>query len=140
MDTNAYQTPSAELEEKDSFGEVTLWNPDVAGGWSIIFTPIFGSILVRKNWLTLGETKKANAGSIWIVVSCLMAFLSVLIPFVGLIYIIVWYYAYQRPQTKFVKSKVGSYLKKNWFKPLGIAIGCLVTFYLAVAIAITAIS
>jgi hypothetical protein len=27
-----------------------LWNPMVAVGWSILFTPVFGAWILSKNW------------------------------------------------------------------------------------------
>ena len=36
-----------------------LWNPDAAACWSMLFTPLFGTILVIRNWEALGEPKRA---------------------------------------------------------------------------------
>ena len=41
-----------------------LWNPEAAGGWSLIFNPVFGSILVLMNWQALGEREKIRSAQI----------------------------------------------------------------------------
>ena len=134
MEDTIYKTPESELEVKGSHDGVELWNPDAAGAWSILFTPVFGSILVRKNWQALGDSKKAKTGSIWLLVSVFILIASIFIPISGFVFLIIWYFAYQKPQTSFVKSQVGTYTKKGWLKPLGIAVACVVVFYILVVL------
>jgi hypothetical protein len=100
-----------------------LWKTDAAGAWSLLLSPIFGSVLVRKNWETLGEKQKVRTGTIWIVVSVLMFlvgfFFGFPIAMISLPYIIVWYFAFQRPQSVYVKERWGSeYPRRGWSLPL----------------------
>jgi hypothetical protein len=94
MDNNIYQTPKSELEKIDELPNIQLWNPHVAGAWSLIFTPIFGTVLIKKNWVTLEETGKAKTASIWLYVSILFTVISNWLPIVALIYIVIWYFAF----------------------------------------------
>lgn len=127
MTENIYNAPEASLtEESNETCNVALWNPDAAGAWSLLFSPLFGSILVYKNWKALGEEEQAKKSKKWIYISAPMALLSALLGVFGLIYIAVWYFTSQKKQTQYLKSKFsGNYPKKGWLKPLGIAFGCL---------------
>lgn len=42
-----------------------LWNPNATTLWSLLFTPIFGSLLQNKNWEALGEQEKADNSKNW---------------------------------------------------------------------------
>lgn len=137
MENNVYQTPNADLEIKTKYSDVQLWNPDAAGAWSLLFTPVFGTILVRKNWIALGETDKAKTASNWLFVSILFAILSMLVGLLGFIYIIVWYFAFQKRQTQFIKTNFISYKKKPWLVPIGIAFGVYFGIFTLIALIIT---
>jgi hypothetical protein len=123
---NPFEPPKAPLEV--AAGDAPpLWNPDAAGAWSIFFTPIFGSILVRKNWLAIGDEAKARQGTIWLVVSVLMLVVSVFFGIAAFAYLITWYFMWQRPQTRYVKERWGGgYPRKGWGVPLLIAFGVYV--------------
>ena len=133
MESTVYNPPEADLQLESRHQNVSLWNPDAAGAWSILFSPIFGSILVRSNWRELGDEGKARSGTIWIWSSVFMLVLSAVIPFVSLPFLIVWYFTYQRKQTNYVKQNLGAYSKKSWLKPLAIAtVAYIVAFVIAV--------
>lgn len=125
---NPFEPPKASLDRSQAAEDApALWNPDVAGAWSLLLTPIFGSVLVRKNWKALGEETKVRTGTIWIVVSVLMLFAAVLFGLAGFLYIIVWYFAWQRPQTQYIRERWGKdYPHKGWLLP--ILVGILVYF------------
>lgn len=114
--------------------QIELWNPNAAANWSLLFTPIFGSYLQMKNWNELGITKEAEKAKYWLLATVFFIFL---INFgatwsdadpeqfanrfrgLGLLYIIVWYFAYARKQPKYVKEKLNDqYQKKSWLIPL----------------------
>lgn len=123
MHENVYSAPQSDLNTS-KVTDAEVWNPDVAGAWSLLFTPLFGSILVYKNWQSLGELERAQQSKKWIYISVLMALLSAVLGLVGLIYIITWYFASQKPQSVFLKTEHGGvYRKKSWGKPLLIALG-----------------
>lgn len=123
MNINPYAAPTAALSKENADVAPPLWNPDAAGAWSLLFTPIFGSILLLKNWQAIGDQKWVKAAKIWLAVSIFMLFPSVFFPLVGLIYIIVWYFAWQRNQTRYVKERWGTdYPRKNWGLPIALGL------------------
>ena len=117
---NPFEPPKAPLDVPVDRDAPPLWNPDAAGAWSLLFSPIFGSVLVRKNWQALGEQDKTRTATIWLVVSVLAFLFGMLVfPLTGFLYIIVWYFAFQRPQAAYVKERWGkTYPRKGWFIPL----------------------
>jgi hypothetical protein len=121
---NPFEPPKASLDVPVDREAPALWNPDVAGAWSLLFSPIFGSALVRRNWQVLGEKEKARAGTIWLMTSVAVFLFSMLLfPLAGFFYIIVWYFAFQRQQTLYVKERWGkAYPHKGWLIPLGVAL------------------
>jgi len=139
LENNIYRAPESSLEsENEDICNNELWNPDVAGAWSLLFTPIFGSILVYKNWMAMGEEERAKKLKIWIYISVPMALLSVVFGLFGFVYICVWYFSSQKKQTKYLKEKYsGIYPKKGWLKPICIALlswlGVVVTGVLAIS-------
>jgi hypothetical protein len=122
METNPYESPKSDLRQ-DSGAAPALWNPDVAGVWSLFLTPVFGSAPLLQNWKSLGDGARAKTGRTWLILSIVMIIPTLLIPLVGLIYIIIWYFAWQRFQTRYVKQRWGKeYPRKSWAKPLLIGI------------------
>jgi hypothetical protein len=58
---------------------------------------------------------------------------------VGFIYLIVWYFAWQKPQARFVTERWGSgYPRKSWGKPLLIGFGCWLGFLFLVFLVVGA--
>ncbi|WP_335956452.1 zinc ribbon domain-containing protein [Acinetobacter bereziniae] len=121
--------------------QIELWNPNAAANWSLLFTPVFGSYLQMKNWQALGNIKEAEKAKYWILITVFMVFF---INFGaswmdaepakfsndsknwGLLYIIIWYFAYARKQPKYVKENLNDqYSKKSWLLPLISAI-CII--------------
>jgi hypothetical protein len=122
---NPYATPHSDIAPSLVSPAPRLWNPDAAGAWSLIFTPVFGSILLLKNWQAIGRDDKVKAARIWLIASIVMFVLTILEGGISLIYIIIWYFAWQKPQTKYVKEQWGKdYPRKSWKKPLLIGFGC----------------
>jgi hypothetical protein len=57
---NPYAPPKAAVEDVVTFEpSPALWNPNAAASWSLLFTPIFGSLLHMKNWQAMGNREKA---------------------------------------------------------------------------------
>jgi hypothetical protein len=101
----------------------------------LLLSPIFGSILVRKNWQALEEPDKVRSGSLWIGLSVLMALASMAVGFVGFVYIVIWYFAFQRPQATYIRERWGkSYARRGWLVPVlagfGAWIGVVVVVFL----------
>ena len=142
MVENVYKAPDSNIIIPNEYGDPPeLWNPDAAGGWSLLFTPIFGSILVRKNWLALGEEKLANKSKIWTIFGVVLLIPSAFIPLIGFIFIVTWYFASQKPQTKFIKSRWGKeYPKRKWSKPLLIALPVWVLYVILLLLLMASIA
>lgn len=135
-DANPFAPPKAVLEGVAVVAEDApmLWNPDAAGAWSLLFTPVFGSILVRKNWKAIGDEDKVRQGAIWLGASIVMLLATIFIGILGFFYIIVWYFAWQRPQAQFIRERWGKdYPRKGWIVPLLAALG----IYIAVVVVLT---
>jgi len=135
-DANPFAPPKAVLDGVAVVAEDApmLWNPDAAGAWSLLFTPVFGSILVRKNWKAIGDEDKVRQGAIWLGASIVMLLATIFIGILGFFYIIVWYFAWQRPQAQFIRERWGKdYPRKGWIVPLLAALG----IYIAVVVVLT---
>jgi hypothetical protein len=136
MDANPYAPPGAALDLPSVPVESAppLWNPDAAGAWSLLLTPIFGSTLVWRNWVSLGERSMARLALFWLAMSVLaLAFAILATSRISLPYILLWYFACQRPQTLHLKRQWGTtYPRKPWLVPILSTLGGIVLFSLAV--------
>lgn len=137
---NPFEPPKASLDHPAAVAEApALWNPDAAGAWSLLLTPVFGSVLVRKNWRALGDESKVRTGTVWIVVSVLMLFVAVVFGLGGFLYIIVWYFAWQRQQTQYIKERWGKdYPRRGWGIPL--LVGVLVYLGIVAAFVVVGVA
>ncbi len=55
-----------EFVTQNSVAALALWNPDAIASWSLLFTPVFGSYFVMKNWQSIGDTEKARTAQNWL--------------------------------------------------------------------------
>jgi uncharacterized membrane protein len=134
MTSNPYAPPGAEPSARVSPAAAPpLWNPEAAAGWSLVFTPIFGAILHRRNWLALGEPEKAAQQRAWIFATAMLLLLtialSVLLPeapgvdigtrVAGLAILLGWYFSVAKAQRLYVEARYGkTYPRKSWLQPL----------------------
>lgn len=122
MSSNPYAPPLAPLDRQPMLGLAApaLWNPDAAGAWSLLLTPIFGSALVWMNWNAIGERSRARTALLWLAASVLVVLTAVVLQRgFALLYIILWYFACQRPQTQYVHARWDdSYPRKPWLVPI----------------------
>src|ERR1700704_4744453 len=61
----------------------TLWNPNAAACWSLLFSPAFGALLHARNADVLGRTDEAKANRVWFWISIgyfAAAFVTTFIP------------------------------------------------------------
>ncbi|HYC53774.1 MAG TPA: hypothetical protein VEL28_02435 [Candidatus Binatia bacterium] len=138
---NPYAPPTANVEPRASEAAPALWNPNAAGLWSLLFTPIFGSVLLLKNWRAIGADDKVRRARIWLVVSVVMLVPAMIVGLAGFIYIIVWYFAWQKPQATFVKQRWGDgYPRKSWGWPLLIALGCWLALMAVVVLGVSGLA
>ncbi|PTT90302.1 hypothetical protein DBR42_06195 [Pelomonas sp. HMWF004] len=144
-----YAPPKAAVQDVTSHHDAApppLWNPGAAASWSLLFSPIFGALLHRKNWLALGDEQKAAQSKAWAIGSgafyAVLLLVNVLLPdskvqdafgrSAGLALLVAWYYAIGKSQSGLVLARYGkNYPRKGWLKPLGIAVGVYVAFLLA---------
>ena len=140
---NPFEPPKAALDGTAVVAEdaPALWNPDAAGAWSLLFTPVFGSILVRKNWKAIGDDDKARQATIWLGASIVMLLATLFTGILGFLYIIVWYFAWQRPQAQYVRERWGKdYPRKGWGVPLLVALGVYIAMVVVLTMVIMALA
>ncbi len=130
--------PAATPSNSPALGEApALWNPKWLGAWSLFLSWGFGAFLLAKNWKALGEPGKAKRAMVWFYALfpwMLLCLLTANIPLVqkgfefGAIAILVAFMSLEvRPQLKFVKERFNDqFIRKSWWKPAGITIGCFV--------------
>lgn len=114
-----------------------LWNPNAAASWSLIFSPVFGALLQRSNWLAMGHPDKAARSLQWVwaylVFLVVTVGVSAVLPnekaadlltrVAGLVFLVVWYYANGKEQVGLVLARYGrDYPRRSWWKPIGIAL------------------
>jgi heme/copper-type cytochrome/quinol oxidase subunit 2 len=135
MPNNPFTPPKADLTPPTEVAEAPpMWNPDAAGLWSLLFTPVFGSTLVMKNWRALGEDGRARSALYWLIASVFMLVVS-FAGGIGLLWIIIWYFAAQRPQAQYIKERWGKdYPKRGWGIPLLIAVGAVIGVWLLLTV------
>jgi hypothetical protein len=103
-----------------------LWNPNAAGLWSILFTPIFGAWLHAKNWLELKKPEKHKKSMYWVWGSLATVILCLFLPraatqSISLILLISWWLVAGQEQKKYVQRRFADYRKRSWGTPLSIA-------------------
>ena len=110
-----------------------LWNPQVAGLWSVLLSWAFGSFLLARNWEALGNPARAKRCMLWFYAvfpwAAVFALLLYLTPIdlndlsmdndgvvflrclvhylVPLIPMFVWAFVEVKPQAKFIKDNFG---------------------------------
>jgi hypothetical protein len=149
VSNNPYAAPAARVADAGAETAPALWNPNAAASWSLLFSPAFGALLHMLNWRELEEDGKAAAQKGWFIASLVMLvaylILAVAFPkldarFIGIAYLLTWYFGSARAQAKYVKEKYGSeYPRKGWGKALLLALAATVG-YIFVAVIIGAVA
>lgn len=128
--TEVSTVPKTTEEENGTDDNVSsvpeLWNPNAAGFWSLLLTPVFGAWLHAKNWSSLNETEKSTKSFYWVYGSMVVMALCIILPDVisNLVYgvlLVAWWMNAGNEQYKFVKENHPDYHKKKWRTPLSIA-------------------
>jgi hypothetical protein len=116
MAVDPYAPPKARVT--DAAAPAALWTPIAAGLWCLLLSPMVGSYVTMRNWESLGEAARAGKTRIWLYVSVAMFVAMVLLPIGGLfgvVYLITWYFAVNRPQIQFVKEAYANgYERRPW--------------------------
>ena len=132
MNENPVQVSTAQpLNDQVQGATPAIWNPEAAGGWSLFFTPIFGSILVLRNWQALGVKEKIRSAQLWLIASIIMVVVQFLVSAPLLfVYLVIWYFASAKSQAKYVREKWGKeYPRKSWLWPLLIGFGTVLAIF-----------
>ena len=138
MDTTPSNDPvSSQVNPSNLESSPPLWNPSTAGAWSLIFNPVFGSILILMNWQALDNKEKIRGSQIWLALSVIVLlavlFLPLPSPFgsvISLTYLLIWYFSSAKQQANYIQEKWGkNYAKRSWLWPLVIAIVVMVILY-----------
>ena len=99
-------------------GHPFVWNPSAAVNWAFLFTPVFGSYLQYRNWVSLSEPQHAQRTLKWFFFSWLIlavqtaGLLSVISTTISLPVALSYY---------LIEKHSGFYHKRSWFYPLLIA-------------------
>jgi hypothetical protein len=126
----------------------SIWNPNAAANWSLIFTPAFGAYIQMLNWRHLGDEDQAAKSRQWFWASLVMLAVFVLAPSLmpeksadgavrglGLVFLLSWYFSNAKVQAKHVKSIYGNaYPRRGWGKPLGFAVLAVFAYFVVVVL------
>lgn len=138
MATNPYAPPKARLTDAVA-AAVPLWTPSAAGLWCLLLSPMFGSYVTLKNWEALGEDERARTTRVWLWVSVAIFLATVLLPIgglLGLVYLITWYFAVNKPQISYVKEHFGNdYERRPWTRIVLVWLGGVVAVGLVLGFA-----
>lgn len=133
-DGNSHSADTADTADTADFTDVTraplalpgmtVWSPDNAAFWSLLFTPIFGSVLHVFNATRLGQTRLLYNALFWLAINTyctnyivwhtakgdnlletLLNQVSTLLPLM-----IVWYLLGVRPQSRYVIRHVNAHI------------------------------
>jgi succinate dehydrogenase/fumarate reductase cytochrome b subunit len=134
---NPYAAPTARVDESRAADAApALWNPAAGGAWSLLLSVAFGAWINLQNWKALEEEERVSTSRIWFIVSVIVVVLVILLPMgrlLGLPYLIVWYFAQNKPQIKYVKERFGEdYPHRPWLKVLLLAFLVIVICSMAV--------
>ena len=137
---SSIDTQSTDLNSR----QPQLWNPNAAGFWSLLLSPIFGAWLHAKNWSQLGQPDKAKQSMLWVYASVAVVVMAALFGDVnpslfqvacgGLL--VVWWIKSGNEQYKYVSEHCPDYDKKSWSTPLSLA-GFVAFGLVAVSLAFT---
>ena len=122
---------------------ISIWNPNAAANWSLLFSPVFGAWLHAKNWSVLGYEEKAKQSMYWVYGGIAVLILAILMPekigrAMGIGYLFGWYFSSAKHQVKHVKEKLNNtYQKKGWTMPICIAIAVLAAFVIVAGVLAT---
>ena len=126
-----------ESESPPESGVIKLWNPNVAANLAILFSPIFSAWLMAKNWQELGKPDEAKKSMTWVKIwiGFLPIYLLLVVlapgipmPLVYLALLVASYYKLGKKQITYVEETVIQYEKKEWGKPVVIALAASVAW------------
>ncbi|MET0983443.1 MAG: hypothetical protein ABWY02_15165 [Telluria sp.] len=117
--------------------DAALWRPSAVAAWSLVFTPVFGSYLLMRNWQALGQPQAAVAARRWLRASLGVLALELIagainrrlnggFPFMqwlALAWLGLWLLAAALPQWQLVRRRFGrAYARQEWNGALATAV------------------
>jgi hypothetical protein len=115
--------PAGVAQAAGAYPNPALWNPAAVGAWSALFTPVFGSVLLGKNWAAIGDRRRVRSARRWLAASVAVYLTGPLFPFLGL-FSLAWYMLCMVDQVSYVRARWGSeYSRRDWLVPL--VLGCV---------------
>ena len=132
--------PQAAYPGSESGQLPELYNPNSAGWWSLLLTPVFGSWCIWQNYKTLGDAARAQRSLIWIIILPIILIATSAYGG-GLILLIVWCLAEQQPQVKMLEKRAASlgvdkaYSPRSLLNPVLIGIAAEIVLILLIAVA-----
>jgi hypothetical protein len=123
-----------------------LWRPSAVAAWSLLFTPVFGSLLLMHNWHVLGQASAVRTARRWLHASVAVLVLELfagainqrvngstpLAQLIGLGWLGLWLLAAAAPQWHLVRRRFGRrYARRRWNGALCMAVACGVACWAA---------
>ncbi|MDA1165700.1 MAG: hypothetical protein O3B13_21595 [Planctomycetota bacterium] len=137
---------TAKVEDAETLDDVAsepaLWNPNAAGFWSLLLSPVFGAWLHAKNWKSLNEPEKSKRSLYWVYGSVAVFVVSFLLPsglsnLIWTALVVSWWLGSGNEQHRYVNEHYPDYRKKRWGTPLsigGLCVFCLALISYAVGV------
>ncbi len=90
------------------------------------------TVVILKNWQSIGEQPRVKTGWAWLAVSVAMVIVFGATYWVHLIYLLTWSLAWPMKQARYVNERWGAnYPKKRWVAPLLVGLGVVVALAVA---------
>jgi hypothetical protein len=120
MEINPYTSPQAPLATGDDApARPALWNPMIVGLCSLLLTPVFGSVLLLKNWEAIGNEQQVRIARGWLVLSLASLVAQLFFWWWFIPFLIVWGLGFQAKQMTYVMEHWGDeYPRRGWGVPL----------------------
>lgn len=141
-----YPEAGAAAAEVPAAGAPALWNPNAAANWSLLLSPVFGSLLHFLNWGALGRADEQLKSMLWMLVSLAVLVASVLVPaehsmtmrYVMLGVLLGWYFAHAKKQAAVVQELYGKdYPRRSML--MAVLLGFVVLFGLGMVLGLLVI-
>ncbi len=119
--------------------KIQLWSPYLSFLFSYLCTCIFSTIIIQKNWETLGNEKMIKQNKKWMIFGIITLVFTLICPFIGILpYIVYWnvYFGSVYKQAKFIKEQNIDFEKKSYMKPFLIGIVGTAIYVIALAVSI----
>lgn len=101
---------------------------------SLIFTPLFGSILLYFNAKEIKMNFLLNSSKTWLFYNFIAFILNLIIPFFMIIFFLLWWKYSFKEQDIYIKNNLLNYQEKSFIKPLSISFSILFVLVFSIAI------